>query len=122
MKSAKKRLDTALKKNQELPDDWFGHETAGIGDLPSVKNKQDQLDREGFDDFNIVNTVHKKDIKYGKENLLAENEFDPKYGKERITILVDQQVIDAFREKAQKEGSKYQTLMGEALRECIFRK
>lgn len=65
-----------------------------------------------------MNTIHKhkKDIEYGREDLLAENEFDPKYGKERITILVDQQVVDAFREKAQKEGPKYQTLIRETLR------
>ncbi len=67
-----------------------------------------------------MSTSHKKDIEYGTEDLLAEDEFDPKYGKERITILVDQQVVDAFREKAERQGGKYQTLMREALRMVIF--
>ena len=62
-----------------------------------------------------MNTTRKKDVIFGKKDLLLEDEFDPRYGKERITILVDQQVVDAYREKAKKEGTKYQTLMSDHL-------
>jgi len=58
--------------------------------------------------------------KFSDKDILAEDEFDPKHGKERITILVDQQVVDAFRARAAAQGEKYQALMREALRESIF--
>lgn len=60
------------------------------------------------------------DVKYGKNDLLAEDEFDPKYGKERITLFVDQQVVDAFRKEAKDSGQKYQALMRAALRDSVF--
>ena len=62
---------------------------------------------------------NKKDIKLGEKNVLANDEFNPKYGKERITILLDQQVVDAFRKMANADKG-YQTLIREALREYIF--
>lgn len=37
-------------------------------------------------------------------------------GKTRITIHLDNDVIDAFRAKAENEGRGYQTLINEALR------
>lgn len=67
-----------------------------------------------------MKSTRKADIKFGKKDLLAEDEFDPKYGKERITILLDQQVVDAFRKKAQTEGKKYQALMRDSLKASIF--
>ena len=68
-----------------------------------------------------MKSTRKKDIRYGKKNLLEADEFDPKYGKERITLFVDQQVVDAFRNQAKIKGGKYQALMREALRDCIFK-
>ncbi len=67
-----------------------------------------------------MSSTRKKDVKYGKKNLLSVDEFDPKYGKERISIMLDIQVVDAFRDKAKKEGKKYQTLIRDALREYAF--
>ncbi len=67
-----------------------------------------------------IKSTRKPDIKFGKKDLLAEDEFDSKYGKERITILLDQQVVDAFRKKAQEEGKKYQALMRDSLKAAIF--
>ena len=40
-------------------------------------------------------------------------------GKTRITIYLDDDVIAAFREKGDKLGRGYQTLINEALRESI---
>ena len=68
-----------------------------------------------------MKSTRKADIKFGKKDLLAEDEFDPKYGKERITILLDQQVVDAFRKRAQEEGKKYQALMRDSLKAAIFK-
>ncbi|MBN8554207.1 MAG: BrnA antitoxin family protein [Deltaproteobacteria bacterium] len=48
---------------------------------------------------------------------LPENEFDPKNVKERITIFIDQDILDFFKARAKKIGSKYQTLINQALKE-----
>ncbi len=58
-------------------------------------------------------------INYGKKNLRIQEDFEPKNAKERISIWVDEQLVDAFRERARVENSKYQTLMNEALRQFI---
>lgn len=67
-----------------------------------------------------MSTTRKTDIKYGKKDLLAKDEFDPKNGKIRISLLVDMQVCEAFKQKAKDEGEKYQVLMRRALREAIL--
>lgn len=40
-------------------------------------------------------------------------------GKTRITIMIDNDVIEAFRKRADAEGRGYQTVMNEALRAAI---
>jgi len=40
-------------------------------------------------------------------------------GKTRITIHLDDDVIDAFRVKAEKAGQGYQTLINDALRQYL---
>lgn len=40
-------------------------------------------------------------------------------GKTRITIMLDDDVIEAFRVKAEASGRGYQTMMNEALRAAI---
>ena len=40
-------------------------------------------------------------------------------GKTRITIHLDNDVIDAFRARSEKEGKGYQTLINDALRQCL---
>ena len=41
-------------------------------------------------------------------------------GKTRITIMLDDEVIEAFRARAESEGSGYQTLINAALREAVL--
>jgi len=43
----------------------------------------------------------------------------PAGGKARITIYVDNDVLESFREKAAAQGKGYQTLINEALRQAI---
>jgi hypothetical protein len=43
----------------------------------------------------------------------------PQKGKTRISIFIDNAVLDAFRERAAKAGIGYQTMMNEALRQYI---
>ena len=43
----------------------------------------------------------------------------PSKGKTRITIMLDTDVIEAFRTKAEDAGSGYQTLINAALREAL---
>lgn len=40
----------------------------------------------------------------------------PHPGKTRITIWIDKDVVEWFRDKAEREGRGYQTAMNEALR------
>lgn len=48
---------------------------------------------------------------------LTKSDFDPRNVKERISIMLDQDIVDHFRKRASKENSKYQTLINAALRE-----
>ena len=43
-------------------------------------------------------------------------------GKTRITIMLDNMVIESFREMAESQGVGYQTLINRALREGLERK
>lgn len=60
-----------------------------------------------------------KNIKYGKVELDAD-EFDMKYRKIRVTMMVDQDIVDALRAEAVKKHVGYQTLMNQKLREVTF--
>jgi uncharacterized protein (DUF4415 family) len=57
-------------------------------------------------------------IEYGSVEL-APDEFDKKHAKERITIWLDEEVVDGFRERADQENTRYQTLINQALREAL---
>ncbi len=43
----------------------------------------------------------------------------PQKGKTRISIFIDNAVLDAFRARAEKAGIGYQTMMNEALRQYL---
>jgi uncharacterized protein (DUF4415 family) len=43
----------------------------------------------------------------------------PSKGKTRITIMLDNDVLEAFREQAEAKGIGYQTAINEALRKAI---
>ncbi len=43
----------------------------------------------------------------------------PQKGKTRITIYIDSDVVDKFREQADRAGYGYQTMINEALRQHI---
>jgi BrnA antitoxin of type II toxin-antitoxin system len=43
----------------------------------------------------------------------------PQRGKTRISIFIDNAVLDEFRARAMKEGIGYQTMMNEALRQYL---
>jgi hypothetical protein len=43
----------------------------------------------------------------------------PQKGKTRISIFIDDSVLDEFRARAQKAGTGYQTMMNDALRKYL---
>jgi uncharacterized protein (DUF4415 family) len=43
----------------------------------------------------------------------------PQPGKTRITIYIDNDVLDAFRTRAENSGAGYQTMINQALREYL---
>ncbi len=66
-----------------------------------------------------MSTKNKK-MSYGKVEI-PEDAFDPKNIKERITIMLDQDVLDTYRKKAAKAGDRYQSLINRTLREALKR-
>ncbi len=43
----------------------------------------------------------------------------PQRGKTRITMYIDDDILEEFRNRAESAGSGYQTMMNEALREYL---
>ena len=43
----------------------------------------------------------------------------PQKGKKRITIYIDDEILDEFRNRSDKTGKGYQTMINEALREYL---
>ena len=43
----------------------------------------------------------------------------PQKGKTRITIFIDDAILDEFRARAERAGTGYQTMMNEALRSYL---
>jgi uncharacterized protein (DUF4415 family) len=54
------------------------------------------------------------DFRQGKRGAVI-----PQPGKTRITIYIDNDVLDAFRTRAENSGTGYQTIMNQALREYL---
>jgi hypothetical protein len=54
------------------------------------------------------------DFSKGKRGALI-----PQKGKTRISIFIDNTVLDGFRARAEKAGTGYQTMMNEALRHYL---
>lgn len=63
--------------------------------------------------------MSKKKIKYGKVDVLSDEDFrNPKI---RISMMVDEEVIKAFKERAKESGEGYQTIMHRVLREASLK-
>lgn len=60
----------------------------------------------------------KTKIKYGNVEV-SESVLEPKNQKIRISIMIDADVLDAFKEAAGEHGIGYQTLMMQKLRESV---
>jgi predicted transcriptional regulator len=54
------------------------------------------------------------DFRQGKRGAVL-----PQQGKTRITIYIDDEVLAAFRQRAEQQGHGYQTMMNQALREYL---
>ena len=65
--------------------------------------------------MSIKKTKH-SDIRYGKKDKLKDSDFDPRNIGHRISIVIPEEVLTTYRQKALEEGIGYQTLMNRALR------
>lgn len=54
------------------------------------------------------------DFSKGKRGVII-----PRKGKTRITIYLDDSILDEFRSRAEQAGTGYQTLINEALNEYL---
>lgn len=65
----------------------------------------------------------KSKAKVGKKDVLVGGEFDPLKSKVKISLLLDGELLEAYRDAAKKTShGEYQTLMKEKLREALFGK
>ena len=62
------------------------------------------------------------DIEYGKKDRLKESDFEPQNIGHRISIVIPEDVLMAYRQAASEKGLGYQTVMNQVLREHIFSK
>ncbi len=60
----------------------------------------------------------KNKIKYGKTRLGPEY-LDPKNHKVRITSFIDGDVLAELKVRAEQQGTKYQTLLNQLLRQAL---
>ena len=65
-----------------------------------------------------MNTKNKKDIVYGNLELDPDT-FAPHNVKERITTMVDQDALEAFKKIADEKSVKYQTLLNQVIRNFV---
>ena len=63
--------------------------------------------------------MNKRKIKYGKTDTLSDADF--KNPKIRISMMVDEEIIKAFKDIAKSNGEGYQTAMHRALREAALK-
>ncbi len=95
------------------------------------KHKVSLADAEGVLQDPLALTVEDKGAAGRRErnanNMKAEYDFSkgkrgaaiPQKGKTRISIFIDNSVLDAFRSRAEKAGAGYQTMINEALRQYL---
>jgi uncharacterized protein (DUF4415 family) len=58
-------------------------------------------------------------IKYGKRDLLTEDDLEPKNHKVRITSFIDGDILVELKARAEQHGTKYQTLLNQLLRQAL---
>jgi uncharacterized protein (DUF4415 family) len=63
--------------------------------------------------------TNKKKVKYSEKDVLTSADFNKSNAKERITIWIDEEIVDNFRHRAKLEGTKYQALINQALKEAL---
>ena len=65
-------------------------------------------------EYDFTGAKRAKDVPH-----LAKLQAEVARAKTRITILIDDEVLAAFRARAEREGKRYQTLINAALRAAI---
>jgi uncharacterized protein (DUF4415 family) len=65
-------------------------------------------------EYDFTGAKRAKDVPH-----LAKLQAEVARGKSRITILIDDDVLTAFRARAEREGKGYQTLINSALRAAV---
>lgn len=60
-----------------------------------------------------------KTIKRNEKSLFSTGEFAPEFTKERVTTLIDEDVVDWMRAEAKRTGIGYQTFMNVQLRSLM---
>ncbi len=72
---------------------------------------------EGQERFIAIDMKAEYDFSQGKRGALI-----PSKGKTRITIYVENEILEEFRSRAEEVGAGYQTIMNNALKEYLNKK
>jgi predicted DNA binding CopG/RHH family protein len=68
----------------------------------------------------MKSTKKTQKIKEKSQDILTEDEFDPRHGKFRVTMFIDLDVLDEIRKRAADKRLPYQTFINQLLRELIL--
>lgn len=66
-------------------------------------------------EYDFSNAKRAKDVPH-----LAKLQATAAKGKTRVTMYLDDSVLDAFRSRAQAEGKGYQTLINDTLKQSVI--
>jgi Uncharacterized protein conserved in bacteria len=87
-----------------------------------MKNKEIENDDYGNDVFASEDVFKRRFRRLEEDELVAHKTriaIATNKKKRRVTIYIDSDIIDSFKERARREHIGYQTLMNEALREVV---
>ena len=59
------------------------------------------------------------DIQYGKQDKLKDSDFEPQNIGHRISIIIPEDILTAYRKLGSEKGLGYQTVMNQILREYV---
>ncbi len=78
--------------------------------MVETKNRKSKVEK-------AIRDLDRNDIKYGDVEI-DKDEFA--CGKIRITTFIDEDIYNALKKRANKQRTKYQTLLNDLLREQLF--
>ena len=84
-----------------------------------MKSKDDDIDLLGLDETEFKKRFKRVRVDDLPEPIRKRREAAHRKLKNRVTIYFDSDIVRSFKERSEREGVGYQTLMNEALRDSL---